>query len=438
MLLPHHNWGFGLSLVCQEVACGFSRGFCTGSDCTIVSASTSRIHKVNSVLIPRIRKTISKASSPVTETGLKPLNLSFIMTNEDSSPDEDQPLSQSKVDILNPHLQEPTIAEIQAAAKQTLNLDHEAQCHRFSEGTDHAVYAIGDQYVARCLPSSDRAIKNLRRDAAVQRLAKNYISNPEIIAEVLDSPLKVGEWQGNIERRIQGISLHQSSPTPKTEEDLAKFLLDMRSVPIEEALAAPGYQREKVNIKLRITKAIRAWEEVVSAGHAEDPANKIREAMDGKLRLLKSLPEDPYTPTFVHGDLNTENILLSPNTGSIAGIIDWSDAIVGDPCIDISGVMFAIGASGARRVANLAGQSEYAIERALLYAMTVVVRDLKDVLCGDGDEWGRDESHLLGLLEMEFGKVFEGSGCDGLLVKEREQSAGGLVEGAFQTQFSDL
>lgn len=319
------------------------------------------------------------------------------------------------------HLDEPTIAAVQAAAKEALKLDHDIPCHRFAEGTHHAVYAIGSDVVARCLPKSEKAVTNLRRDVAVQTLARKYFSNPAVVPEVLDAPLVVGGWQGNLDRRIRGVSLQQCQPTEQTEEDLAALLMDLRSVPVEEAVAATGYQQEKINIKARVTKAIRAWEELIQKGHAVDPDGKMQKLLNQKLQHLATFQEEPYKPSFVHADINTENILLDSTDGSITGVIDWSDAIAGDPCIDLSGVVFAVGVMRARRVGEKALLSEFAIERALLYTMTEMVRDIRKCLCrSDGNrERSRSEEHLEALLREEFERVFGGTGLKGISIVER-------------------
>ncbi|KAF2168805.1 hypothetical protein M409DRAFT_20822 [Zasmidium cellare ATCC 36951] len=311
-------------------------------------------------------------------------------------------------------LEEPTIEAVQIAARKALNPDHDIACRRFAEGTHHAVYAIGDDHVARCLPISEKAIKSLRRDGAVQNLAKRSMSKPDIVSEVLETPLIVDGWQGNLERRLHGICLQDSQPTAKTEADLAQLLIDLRAVDVGEALAATAYQESKVNIKARVGKTIRAWEELVQKGHAVDPEAKLSSMLKEKLEGLSKVSEGLYQPALLHADINTENVLVDPKDGSITGVLDWSDAFVGDPCVEFSGVIFAIGVEGARRVGEKVGLSAVEIERGWLYTMTEMIRDLRKCLCGEK----RDE-HLTMLLKGEWGRVFEGTGFEGLLRSER-------------------
>ena len=46
---------------------------------------------------------------------------------------------------------------------------------------------------------------------------------------------------------------------------------------------------------------------------------------------------DDVSPALVHGDLGPDHILCS--TSAVTGVIDWSDATVGDPAIDFGWVL---------------------------------------------------------------------------------------------------
>lgn len=45
-------------------------------------------------------------------------------------------------------------------------------------------------------------------------------------------------------------------------------------------------------------------------------------------------PEDRFTPAFSHNDLGIEHVLVDPETWSVTGVIDWSDAAIVDPAYD--------------------------------------------------------------------------------------------------------
>lgn len=46
-----------------------------------------------------------------------------------------------------------------------------------------------------------------------------------------------------------------------------------------------------------------------------------------------------FKPVLLHHDLSADHLLIDPATGEVSGIIDFEDAIVGDPCFDLIGVI---------------------------------------------------------------------------------------------------
>ena len=63
---------------------------------------------------------------------------------------------------------------------------------------------------------------------------------------------------------------------------------------------------------------------------------------------------------FIHGDLGAEHVFV--DDGRITGVIDWGDAAIGDPDLDLGRLM--------RDFGSIAG------ERARLYAVCTALEDL--------------------------------------------------------------
>ena len=40
-----------------------------------------------------------------------------------------------------------------------------------------------------------------------------------------------------------------------------------------------------------------------------------------------------------HGDLGGENVLLDPESGELVGVLDWDDAVPGDPAVDLAAIL---------------------------------------------------------------------------------------------------
>jgi len=47
------------------------------------------------------------------------------------------------------------------------------------------------------------------------------------------------------------------------------------------------------------------------------------------------LPQDAGDPALVHGDFKLDNVILDPQAGRIAAVVDWEMATVGDPLADL-------------------------------------------------------------------------------------------------------
>jgi aminoglycoside phosphotransferase (APT) family kinase protein len=56
------------------------------------------------------------------------------------------------------------------------------------------------------------------------------------------------------------------------------------------------------------------------------------------LRYLSDEAPAPFrgSPRLVHNDLYLEHVLIDPRSGSVCGVIDWSDAVIGDPALDFA------------------------------------------------------------------------------------------------------
>ncbi|MEQ6376116.1 aminoglycoside phosphotransferase family protein [Bacillaceae bacterium S4-13-56] len=59
--------------------------------------------------------------------------------------------------------------------------------------------------------------------------------------------------------------------------------------------------------------------------------------------FISSFPKLTYKKTVIHGDLTTSNIIYNEDKGSVYGIIDFTDAQIGDPAFDFAGLYWDFG-----------------------------------------------------------------------------------------------
>lgn len=82
------------------------------------------------------------------------------------------------------------------------------------------------------------------------------------------------------------------------------------------------------------------WEEVLKR-KALDHA-LVRDALDRFCALLVASEIEPASYALLHTDFNQRNLFVDPATKTISGVIDWEDAIFGDPIYDFARVRMFI------------------------------------------------------------------------------------------------
>lgn len=123
--------------------------------------------------------------------------------------------------------------------------------------------------------------------------------------------------------------LRAGSPLPAR---LGAFLGALHAFPVERAVArgvAPGSWFEWV------AGWRRFWARLAAAVPAFD-ARVARIIRATEEAFLDELIAAERPVTLVHHDLALEHILVDPDAGRIAGVIDWGDAAIGDPAIDFA------------------------------------------------------------------------------------------------------
>ncbi|MFC7326484.1 phosphotransferase family protein [Marinactinospora rubrisoli] len=139
-------------------------------------------------------------------------------------------------------------------------------------------------------------------------------------------------------------------PTAAHARELAAFL---RALHATDAAAAVGHglPDARATVLDRLETADRFRASVLPLL----PADRRQVAR----ALLGAIPLCP-TDTVVHGDLGPEHLLS--DSGGLTGVIDFSDAHVGDPAIDLAWALFGT-------------PTEFAAEFAARYGVTTELRD---------------------------------------------------------------
>lgn len=177
----------------------------------------------------------------------------------------------------------------------------------------HAVDAGGDPWILRA-PKREWPKRRMGAERALLDLIADRV------------PFPVPRWRPDIAevavyRALPGVTPHE--PPDGYFEDIARFLAALHAVPVEEAarvgveVRGPAETREFIARKVHRARA--------ELGLSDALWHHWQEWLDDDWSW-------PPWSLLVHADIKLANTLV--HDGALSGVIDWTDALVGDPAAD--------------------------------------------------------------------------------------------------------
>ncbi|KAF1734348.1 hypothetical protein CRV24_005886 [Beauveria bassiana] len=275
---------------------------------------------------------------------------------------------------------------------------------RSGEGGEHLVWIINDAFVLRVRADGQDSTPLIREEATWQ-----VLKSVEPSSTVVPTCLEIGVWDEvqrpfGLYQKLPGVSIEASpsSVNAATESDLAHMLVLFQKTPIQRARAAAGLLDAEPLFLFELWQRARAaWQRLISRNNNNTTTNNKDshlvvenllprgQDMDQALHISETDAHATYTPVFLHADLKGEHIFVDPDTGRLTGVIDWSDACVGDPAVDIHGLAISVGAAAAARIAAEAGYGCDVVARGTVMARCDSLICLDAILHQDDDspEW---------------------------------------------------
>ena len=171
---------------------------------------------------------------------------------------------------------------------------------------------------------SERRVHDL-----VSRVLPSSTAIPTV--ELVGQPTEGFPYRFAGHRFIQGVPADTLSPglEQTLAGELARALHAIHSIPEEEARAAGVAELELDEGRLEwLERGLKHASQLRGLDPAIEPALKWA----GKVTLPPPQYEGPLR--LIHHDLSPEHLIVDPNTGRLVGILDWTDAILGDPARD--------------------------------------------------------------------------------------------------------
>lgn len=295
-------------------------------------------------------------------------------------------------------------AAVERAIQLRFGHQRSLHCIRAHQGSEYSVWYAGSDHVFRAVPNTQDSVIALKRDAATRELVRKYIKNKHIIPECFGI-LTVDDWVGSVDCQVQGVSLEEYHCTLKTESDLATLIVDLHSVPIDEAEAILGSERDTVDPWL-VPRAHESWNALVSCGYARDTGNLLSDLLE-RYEPEAIAEEGESDDSLLHGDIKAEHLFVKvsacEDNGVLFGVIDWSDAAIGDIAIDLAGLAISVGQIAVQRIAVKAQVSQPSINRGAKMSMCDAIINLNDRVNGEDIEIPED------FFRIQFRRAFEGT-----------------------------
>lgn len=236
--------------------------------------------------------------------------------------------------------------------------------------------AVGDGWASDTFLVDGRWIFRFpRTDAVGADLRKEMRLLPELIRHV-GFEIPRFEWVGEHRGRpfagydrIEGypVDLMDLESSPKLAGQLGRALRELHDFPVGEARTLldsqgsvegwrEGYEDLRSNTRDRIVPLLDT-----------EVARALERAFDTFLGCVD------FVPVLVHRDLGTEHVLV--RRGELTGIIDFEDATVGDPVIDLVGFAIQLGSPWRDRIAEAYGTplDDASLDRVRFYVVTGAV-----------------------------------------------------------------
>ncbi|AEI63559.1 phosphotransferase family protein [Corallococcus macrosporus] len=249
-----------------------------------------------------------------------------------------------------------------------------ARVVRLGEGMDHQAFEVAGRHVFR-FPRSDAAAGHLEWEARLTAWLAPRLPLPIPVYRFLapsTADLVVGF--GGYEK-LPGTPALLVEPGRLDLSDLGRRLgaflgtLHALDTAAAGALGVPG--DDDPELEAWSAAALEDLHLAVEHGHVE-----LHRATDWKRRLTERPPRGRDAPRLLHGDFAAEHVLVDAH-GAPTGVIDWSDACVGDPARDLAGLLHWGGARMLAATLETYGPvSPAVLSRARWFAACRAVADI--------------------------------------------------------------
>ena len=139
--------------------------------------------------------------------------------------------------------------------------------------------------------------------------------------------------------KLKGIPANRLNPSgiafERLAPELGRFLSWLHGLPADEVLAAGVADERGHDVIAEVRDEVLEEFPVLLRVIPDAPVDAWHAFFDGALSLPRP---GPSAFALVHNDLAAEHVLVDDTGAHVTGVIDWSDAAIGDRALDFGGV----------------------------------------------------------------------------------------------------
>ena len=256
------------------------------------------------------------------------------------------------------------------------------------QGWGTAAYRVpdpaGDWVVRLPLPRADWAVPGLEREARLLPQLEGWFETetPEGARPIRADD---GSLVAVVHRYLPGRALRASAVPRRRRRQLASqiggFLSRLHSLPVERARSA-GVPDLDLWEDHYVELIERAQRHLGPAGRRWLSGQAEAFAASGGTRAV--------TRTLIHGDISGDHLLLDGDS-QLAGVIDFGDAMVADPALDLAGILNGM---GGRFLEHVLASYERPLDRDVPRRIRfyIEVEPIYQVVYGDRVSEGREQA----------------------------------------------
>lgn len=219
-------------------------------------------------------------------------------------------------------------------------------------GWDVTVYLVDDTWAVR-FPRREVAVPTLLREIALLPALAPRLPLPVPVPQLVGRPTDDFPWTFWGARVLPGVELADSGLDDEERSPAARDVAELLAVlhdPVVAQEHGADLPQDPMRRALPSTRGpmTREFLDTMAARGSWEKGSVLDRAVDEVLAAGQPLGAPEGTPVLVHGDLHLRHLLVTPD-GAAAGVIDWGDACLADPALDLSLAYAAF--SGASRAA---------------------------------------------------------------------------------------